>query len=417
MASTKDRTVKKSSSAAKPKRPAAKKANPAKPTATSKSKASTKKQAPKKASGTTQKKLPPKTTVASSKKVKPGSKKAKPKKTALRDSPEFLRSIVDTSTISVICTDLEHNVLYWNKGAEKIFGYSADQIVGKKKTSILYMNDRQSREALDRARNELLRTGQGTSCDLMERTADGKTLWVKLNLMPQFNDHGEVVGMVGIGQDISELKQAEKKLGYSLKKLRRAVGGTIHAMALTVEKRDPYTAGHQRRATDLARAIGEEIGLSKDTIDGIRMAGVIHDLGKVYVPADILNKPGRLTKDEFMLIKRHPEAGYDIVKYVEFPWPIGQIVLQHHERLNGSGYPHGLKGSEICIEARIIAVADVVESMASHRPYRPALGIDRALEEIQKNRGTFYDPDVVDACVRLFCDKKYSLVARDGVLV
>ncbi len=336
------------------------------------------------------------------------------------EKPRFDTSVLpsvleDSTTISVICTDLEQNVLYWNRGAEEIFGYPSDQMVGNK-ISVLYMNDRQARVSLDRAREKMLATGKGTTCELMERARDGRSLWVKLNLMPRFDDSGEIVGMVGIGQEITELKKAEKKLGYSLKKLRRAVGGTIHAMALTVEKRDPYTAGHQRRATDLARAIADEMGLPKDIIDGIRMAGVIHDMGKVYVPADILNKPGKLTRDEFMLIRRHPEAGYDIVKYVEFPWPIGQIVLQHHERLNGSGYPNGLKGREICLEARIVAVADVVESMASHRPYRPALGIDRALEEIQSQSGILYDPDVVECCARLFHQKKYALIARDGLL-
>lgn len=332
----------------------------------------------------------------------------------LTGTSKFLQNILDTSSsISIVSTDLDHNILYWNTGAENLFGYTADEVVGKQKMSILYPDDRSSRKAVEGARDFITSVKAGATCDVVEKTKDGRELWVKLTLMPRLDLSGAVVGIIGIGQDITDLKHTEKKLEYSLRKLRRAVGGTIHAMALTVEKRDPYTAGHQRRATDLARAIADEMKLPKDTIDGIRMAGVIHDLGKLYVPADILNKPGRLTKDEFNLIKRHPEAGYDIIKYVEFPWPIGQIVLQHHERIDGTGYPQGLRGDQICMEARVIAVADVVESMASHRPYRPALGIERALAEVQSHSGALYDELVVASCVRLLREGRYVLKAKE----
>jgi HD-GYP domain-containing protein (c-di-GMP phosphodiesterase class II) len=180
-------------------------------------------------------------------------------------------------------------------------------------------------------------------------------------------------------------------------------------MAVVVETRDPYTAGHQRRVSDLARAIATEMNLSRGRIDGIRVMGSIHDIGKISVPAEILSKPTKLTDIEFGLIKAHSSAGYDILKEIEFPWPVAEIVLQHHEKLNGFGYPRGLKGNEILPEAKIICVADVVEAMASHRPYRPALGIEKALEEIFQNRGILYDPDVVDACLRLFREKGYVL--------
>ena len=183
----------------------------------------------------------------------------------------------------------------------------------------------------------------------------------------------------------------------------------IQAIALTVETKDPYTAGHQRRVSDLARAIAQEMGVPIEKVDGVRMAGVLHDLGKISVPAEILSKPTKLTDIEYGLIKIHPQAGYDILKEVEFPWPIAQIVLQHHERLNGSGYPQGLKGDEILLEARIIMVADVVEAMASHRPYRPGLGLDKALGEISGNKGILYDPAVVDACLKLFTQKGFEL--------
>ena len=198
-----------------------------------------------------------------------------------------------------------------------------------------------------------------------------------------------------------------KKLQDTLEKLGKAIGGTIQVISSTVEIRDPYTAGHQQRVSSLSRAIATEMGLSEDRIDGIRMAGIIHDLGKIAVPAEILSKPGKITEAEFSMIKSHPQVGNDILKDIEFPWPIAEIVYQHHERMDGSGYPQGLSGEEILLEARILAVADVVEAMASHRPYRAALGIDVALEEISKNKGVFYDSEVSDACLKLFKEKSF----------
>ena len=209
--------------------------------------------------------------------------------------------------------------------------------------------------------------------------------------------------------DITERKRAEEELRRTLERLRKAVSITIQVMVSAVEKRDPYTAGHQLRSADLARAIATEMGLPQEKIDGIRMAGSIHDIGKLSIPAEILSKPTKLTEIEFLLIKEHSRSGYEILKDVESPWPLAEIVYQHHERMNGSGYPRNLKGDDILMEARIMAVADVVEAMASHRPYRPALGIDMALAEIEKNRGTHYDNAVVDACLRLFREKKYQL--------
>ena len=180
---------------------------------------------------------------------------------------------------------------------------------------------------------------------------------------------------------------------------------------MTVETRDPYTAGHQRRVADLSRAIARAIGsLTTEQIDGLRMASTIHDIGKISVPAEILSKPKKLTDIEFSLIKVHPQSGYDILKDIDFSWPIARMVLEHHERMDGSGYPNGLTGSDLLLESRILAVADVVESMASHRPYRPALGINAALDEIAKNKGVLYDPEVVDVCLKLFNEKGYKLV-------
>lgn len=195
----------------------------------------------------------------------------------------------------------------------------------------------------------------------------------------------------------------------SADRLKAALVSTIQAIAHTVEKRDPYTAGHQVRVADLAAAIAAELKLDASRIEGIQLGAMIHDIGKIYVPAEILNRPGKLTDSEFAIIKSHAQVGYDIMKDVEFPWPVAQMILQHHERLDGSGYPNGLSGDAIILEARILAVADVVEAMAAHRPYRPAVGTDSGLMEIRTHRGTLYDARVVDACLRLFNEKGYTL--------
>jgi PAS domain S-box-containing protein len=213
---------------------------------------------------------------------------------------------------------------------------------------------------------------------------------------------GTEIILQGIIRDITRRKQAEEELEQTLDHLQTAMGATIRVIAQVVETRDPYTAGHQRRAASLACAIAAEMMLPVDMIEGIQMAGVIHDIGKVSVPAEILSKPGRLSFKEFELIKEHPQVGYDILKDVTFPWPIAKAILQHHEKLDGSGYPQGLRGDQICLEARILTVADVVEAIASYRPYRPGLGIDTALDEISTNKSILYDPDVVDACLTVF---------------
>jgi hypothetical protein len=204
------------------------------------------------------------------------------------------------------------------------------------------------------------------------------------------------------------LTQKKEDLSLNLEKIQKAMGAFIQTMNSTMEVRDPYTANHQVRVSDLARKISTEMKLDHNTIESIRMAGVIHDLGKICVPAEILNKPGRLTVPEFDIIKSHPKIAYDIIKHIDFPWPIAEIILQHHERLDGSGYPQHLKNKKILLEAQILAVADTVEAMATHRPYRPALGIDKTLAEINKNKGILYNAEAVDACVRLFRGKGYT---------
>jgi putative nucleotidyltransferase with HDIG domain len=207
---------------------------------------------------------------------------------------------------------------------------------------------------------------------------------------------------------VMETRRAEDQLQTTLERLEKALEGTVRAMSLTIEMRDLYTAGHQRRVSSLAVAIAEELHMPSEKIEGLRLAGVIHDIGKIAMPAEILTKPTRLTKTEFQLIKDHPRIGYDILKNIQFPWPVAHIILQHHERMDGTGYPDGLLGDAILMEARILAVADVVEALSSHRPYRPALGMEKALEEIRRGRGIRYDMRVVDACMKLFKDHRYS---------
>ena len=194
----------------------------------------------------------------------------------------------------------------------------------------------------------------------------------------------------------------------TLDNLRKALGATIEAMARTVEMRDPYTAGHQRRVADLARAIATAMSLEGDAREAIRMAASIHDIGKVAIPAEILSRPRRLTESEFSLVREHARFGYELLSPIDFPWPVAAIVLQHHERLDGSGYPKGISGDEIRMEARILAIADVVEAISSHRPYRPALGLDAALQELADRRGELYDAEAVDACIRVFRDDGFQ---------
>ena len=215
--------------------------------------------------------------------------------------------------------------------------------------------------------------------------------------------------VAGVLAGVIERKRAEERLAAQLKAVERTMHGTVEAIGRILEVRDPYTAGHQRRVGKLAGAVAGEMGLAPDRIRGIQLAAAIHDIGKISVPAEILSKPGRLTNIEFDMIKTHSEVGYQILRNIEFPWPIADMVHQHHERFGGGGYPEGLSGEEILLEARILCISDVVEAIASHRPYRAALGLEIALEEVEKCQGTFFDPAVAEACLTLFRDRKFSL--------
>jgi PAS domain S-box-containing protein/putative nucleotidyltransferase with HDIG domain len=261
------------------------------------------------------------------------------------------------------------------------------------------------KEAVQRTRTDAFKKWRA---DYLIKTKTGELKWLADSAIEIRDEKGVAYNSIGILQDITDRKKAEETLQDNYNQVRRALEGTVRAIAETVEKRDPYTAGHQRGVAKLAEAIALEMQLPKEQVEGIRVAATLHDIGKMYVPAEILAKPTKLTEIEFGLVKIHAESGFDILKGIDFPWPIAQIVLQHHERLDGSGYPSGLTADKIGLEARIIAVADVVEAMCSHRPYRPKLGIEPALAELEKNQGKLYDPKVVETCVLLFREKGFS---------
>lgn len=267
---------------------------------------------------------------------------------------------------------------------------------------------------------------EGAQDYLVKGQADGELLWRAMHYsvermkieaaLRQTRDELEVrvrERTAELATANASLKQMVTEVSAAGEQVREALQGIIQVISLTIETRDPYTAGHQRGVADLAQAIARKMGLTEERVEGIRLAALVHDLGKISTPAEILAKPTRLTEVEMSMIRSHPRSGYEILKRVEFPWPIAQIVLQHHERLNGSGYPLGLSAPDIILEAKILAVADVMEAMCSHRPYRPARGIEKALAEIKKNKGILYDPGVVDACLAHFNETMPTVSGKD----
>jgi len=224
---------------------------------------------------------------------------------------------------------------------------------------------------------------------------------------PYRADDADVTHVAVVSRDVTRIKNTEQEASRTAQRFRSLLDETAQALTSALEIRDPYTGGHQRRVTQLAAAIGRELGLSSDRIDGLRLAAQLHDIGKIRIPAEILSKPTPLTNSEFALIRTHVEVGYAILQPIQFPWPVAEIMRQHHERLDGSGYPRKLLGADLLLEARILAVADVMEAMASDRPYRPTKGTHKALGEISQFKGVLYDRKVVAACVRLFTKKGF----------
>jgi PAS domain S-box-containing protein len=319
----------------------------------------------------------------------------------LKQSEKRYRSIFENAQEGIFRSIPGGKIIMANQAMAKMFGYESPEEGMTSITDIArqhYVNPEDRRILKEMIEEH----GFVKGYEAQNYRKDGIIIWTSLTMHAVRDEKGQIVYYDGITEDITNRKQA-------VERIKKVLGATVQAIAVTVETRDPYTAGHQRRVADLARAIAMEMNLSVDQIDGIRMAAAIHDLGKISVPAEILSKPTKLTNIEFSLIKTHSQSGYDILKDIDFPWPVARTVLEHHERMNGSGYPNGLTGDNILMESRILSVADVMEAMASHRPYRPGLGLDAALKEIEKNKGTLYDNSVADVCLRLFREKGYQL--------
>jgi len=326
---------------------------------------------------------------------------------SLRTSEERYRTLVEGSGQAIISVNRNGKILFLNKISEKILNLSSAHGYGKRVEDVLPgkmgQNLAENIKQVVQTRMPLIREDSAK--------INGGSRWVEWRIHPMRSNH-QVDSVLIIAVDVTERKMADEKLRQSYEKMQKTLQGIVTALTSTIEIRDPYTAGHQRRVSELTCMIAEEMGLSKDKIEGIRIASLMHDIGKIYVPTEILSKPGKLSDSEFDLIKIHPRAGYDILKSIDFPWPIAQAILQHHERMDGSGYPDGLLGPEIIVEARIIAVADVVETMASHRPYRPAKGLKEAIKEIKAGRGTHYDSEIVDICLKFYKEKKFKFLEQ-----
>jgi PAS domain S-box-containing protein/putative nucleotidyltransferase with HDIG domain len=306
-----------------------------------------------------------------------------------------------------------NQVNYVSPSITSLLGYSIEEAMIKRMEEVLEPSSvevamKALAEELAMENMERKDMFRSRTLELEMRRNDGSIVPVEVKYNFLRGSDGRPVEIVAVARDVSNRKEAELEIKQSTQQLIRAMEDTIQAMAMIVEMRDPYTAGHQRRVAQLACAIAQEIGLSADEINGLRLAGTIHDIGKVRVPTEILINPDGLSDAEYTIIKMHPMSGHEILKTIDFPWPIAETIHQHHERTDGSGYPLGISGKDIIIEARILAVADVVEAITSHRPYRPARGIDKALEEISQNKGKLYDPEVVDVCLKLFSQQKFS---------
>jgi len=326
----------------------------------------------------------------------------------LRESEEKFKSISACAQDAILMIDNRGRVSYWNHAAERIFGYTAEEALGREIHE--WLAPESFRAVSFEHVNRFKETGRGSALgriiELEAVRKDGARIPIELSLSAvklQREWHA-----IGIVRDITERRKDKKQLEESLRRVQKSMDAIIQAVSLTIDMRDPYTSDHQRRVAQLAPAIAVDMNFSPDQIESIRVASLIHDLGKFAVPSEILSKPGRLDEAELQLIREHPKTGFDILSKIDLPGTIAQIVYQHHERMNGTGYPRGLAGPDILPEARVLAVAEAVEAMTSHRPYRPALGIEQALQEITQAKGVLFDPEVVEACLRVFAIKKFE---------
>jgi PAS domain S-box-containing protein len=325
----------------------------------------------------------------------------------LRAAEEQFRGLVEQSIAGTYIIQ-DGKFTYVNPRFLEIFGYdAADELIGRDATLVVAEQDRGM--ALENMRLRI--EGEVTNVNYTFTAVRRDGAMIDIGVHGTRATHDGRPAIIGLVQDISEKKRAEEQIQRYVAQLETAFMSTVEVATTLSEMRDPYTAGHERRVGKIAAAIGAELGFDERRIEGLRVAGYLHDIGKITIPAEILSKPGKLNQVEYELIKTHPQSSYDVLKDVAFPWPVAEVALQHHERMNGSGYPRGLEGEAILLEARIMAVADVIEAMSSHRPYRAGLGIEAALAEIERGRGSAYDAEVADACLKLFRERHYDLPA------
>lgn len=327
---------------------------------------------------------------------------------ALQESEARYKGICDCLQDVVVETTLDGTVLDVTQQIETASGgqYKREDVIGQ--SSSIFYQDPVQREALLKT---LKKNGRAIDFESTFVNRDGTVIPCSISATFRLGADNKPRSIVSTMRDITERKKAQAQIQHYVMQIETALMSTVKVAMTLSEMRDPYTAGHERRVAEIAVGIGAELGFDARRLEGLRVAGYLHDVGKITVPTEILAKPGKLSAPEFSLIKGHPEAGFEILKHVEFPWPVAEVALQHHERWDGSGYPRGLKGEAVLLEARIMAVADVTEAMASHRPYRPGLGIEKALAEIERGRGTAYDAVVADACLRLFREKGFTIPA------
>jgi PAS domain S-box-containing protein/putative nucleotidyltransferase with HDIG domain len=326
---------------------------------------------------------------------------------ALRRSEERYRILTEASPDFIYLIDRQDRVQYVNSRAAQAVGRSPEEIVGKLRADLF---DAESAAHMEAALKCVFESGEARESESQMTYSDGRA-WLATWLVPIKDDKGHVSAVFGVSRDISERRRAGEALAQGALQSKLALKAAVAALGSTAELRDPYTAGHQRRVAELAGAIAAELGWGEAQIESLRTAALLHDIGKIVVPAEILSKPGRLTEIEMQLIRQHAAAGADTVADIDFEGAVAEMIRQHHERLDGSGYPAGLKSAQILPEARVLAVADVVEAMSSHRPYRPALPIEEALSEIESGAGTRYDAEACAACIRLFREQGFALSA------
>lgn len=313
------------------------------------------------------------------------------------------RKLVEQSLVGTFVVRLP-NMLYMNRRAASILGH-------EKSDGPIPLRDLVDNSSWNQIEGsiEKITSGEVSECSIefLAKTKEMRQALVGAHLAAiTYKDTSAVMGVM---TDITEQKAAEELTRRHIESIEQSVMSTVMMTMQIMDYRDPYTAGHERRVGELSATLGRAIGLDENRCKGLKVAGFLHDIGKVTIPVEMLSKPVALSALERELLKQHAEAGYKILKNVVFPWPIANCAHQHHERLDGSGYPQGLVGSDIILEARILSVADVIEAMASHRPYRPSLGLDRALAEIERGRGTAYDPDIADAALHLFRNTDYTI--------